>query len=329
MMSKILYILIPCYNEEDSIIVSSSCLVKKMNGMLSQNLISENSRIVFIDDGSNDRTWERIRTLHSQNSIFTGIKLSRNYGHQNALYAGLMEAKKFADFTISLDVDLQDDIDCLEKMIIKFNEGCDIVYGVRKDRNVDSQFKRWTAELYYKITKMLDPDIFYNHADFRLMSKKAVNSLSYFTEYHLFLRGIIPKLGYKTGVVEYTRKERYIGDSKYNIKRMCALAWDGIFAISNMPLKIIQSIGLVIFVFSFVYLMVLSRTTSSSLATPIIGIATGINLLALGIVGEYISRIYDEVKRRPRYIIEENLDCNSPRKNEMTDSGGRNFDKNH
>lgn len=310
-MCSILYLVIPCYNEEEAVSANGPILIDEMNKMINMKLISTASKILFVDDGSKDKTWEKIRQLKDENPIVTGVKLTRNYGHQNALYAGVIEACKHADVTISMDADLQDDVNCLKDFLRKYYEGCDIVYGVRKDRNVDSQFKRWTAELYYKITKMLDPDIVYNHADFRLMSKNAVNSLSYFTEYHLFLRGIIPKLGYKTGVVEYTRKERFVGDSKYNLKKMCALAWDGICTISIMPLKIIIRIGLLISVISFVSLIVLSSTTFSSVIIPVIGIATGINLLALGIVGEYIGRIFDEVRQRPRYIIEEVLGCNS------------------
>lgn len=320
-MSDILYLVIPCYNEEEALSANGLIVIDIMNEMISRKLIRDDSKILFVDDGSTDKTWQKIRKLRDENPIVTGVKLSRNYGHQNALYAGLIEACKHADVTISMDADLQDDIDCLIEFMKKYYEGCDIVYGVRRDRSVDTKYKRWTADVYYKIAKSLDHGIIYNHADYRLMSKKAVNSLSYFKEYHLFLRGIIPMLGYKTGIVEYTRKERFVGDSKYNLKKMCILAWDGIFAISIMPLKMIIRTGLVISVISFAHLIVLLSTTSSSLITPIIGMATGINLFALGIIGEYIGRIFDEVKQRPRYIIEETLNCNSTEKIEMTDDG--------
>ena len=320
-MCDILYLVIPCYNEEDALSANGPVLLNTMREMMSMKLISTASKILFVDDGSMDKTWEKIRQLRDENSMVTGVKLTRNYGHQNALYAGLMEAGKHADVTISMDADLQDDIDCLKDFMKKYYEGCDIVYGVRKDRSVDIKYKRLSASVYYILAKSLYPDIVYNHADFRLMSKKAVKSLSCFKEYHLFLRGIIPMFGYKTGIVEYTRKERFVGDSKYNLKKMCILAWDGIFAISIMPLKMIIRTGLVISVISFVHLIVLLSTTSSSLITPIIGMATGINLFALGIIGEYIGRIFDEVKQRPRYIIEETLDYNSTEKIEMTDDG--------
>ena len=242
--------------------------------------------------------------------MVTGIKLTRNYGHQNALYAGLIEAGKYADVTISMDADLQDDVNCLKDFIKKYYEGCDIVYGVRKDRNVDSQFKQWTAKLYYKIANTLDPDIVYNHADFRLMSKKAVNSLSCFKEYHLFLRGIIPMLGYKSSVVEYDRKERYVGKSKYDLRKMCRLAWDGIYSTTAKPLKLLIWVGFVLFFMSFIGLVIQLYSSDLLVLIYVICMSTGLNIIALGIIGEYINRIFDEVKQRPRYIIEEALNKN-------------------
>jgi glycosyltransferase involved in cell wall biosynthesis len=311
-MSNILYVTIPCYNEEEVLPETSKRLKEKLNTLIDSNIISPESRIVFIDDGSKDKTWEIISDLCNSDDIFSGIKLAHNRGHQNALLAGLMTAKEYADIVISMDADLQDDINVVDKFIEEYNKGSDIVYGVRSSRKTDTAFKRSTALAYYRILQKMGVDIVYNHADYRLMSKRALNALEQFKEVNLFLRGIVPIIGYKTSVVEYERSERFAGESKYPLKKMISFAIDGITSFSIKPIRFITSLGFIIFFLSFLMLiysivMKLMDSTVSGWASIICSIwmIGGIQLLSLGIIGEYIGKIYNETKSRPRFIIEE------------------------
>jgi len=270
---------------------------------------------MFVDDGSKDKTWDIICKLHQENSLVTGLKLSRNKGHQNALLAGLMTAKEKADIVISLDADLQDDIDAIDEMLEKRAEGCDVVFGVRSDRKSDTFFKRSTAQGYYNMLKFLGVDITYNHADYRLMSKKAIEGLEEFSEVNLFLRGIIPMIGYKSDIVTYERRERIAGESKYPLKKMLSFAFEGITSLSIKPIRFITTLGVVIFSISillmiyFLIIWIAGKTiqgwTTIVLSVWAIG---GLQLLAIGIIGEYIGKIYLETKARPKYIIETDLD---------------------
>ena len=296
-----LYIAVPCYNEEEVLPDSAEKLRAKLNQMMDNGLIGSDSRIVFIDDGSRDKTWELITQLHDSDSIYSGIKLSRNRGHQNALMCGLMTLKDEADAVISIDADLQDDIEVFDEMVEKYQQGCDVVYGVRSKRETDTFFKRFTAEGYY-------------HADFRLMSARALQAFAEFKETNLFLRGMVPMVGYKSDIVTYERSERLAGESKYPLKKMLALAWEGITSLSTKPIKLITRLGLIIFLISIVMLiytlirffMGATETGWASLAVSIWAIG-GLQMMAIGIIGEYIGKIYLESKRRPRYIVEEYL----------------------
>ena len=276
--------------------------------------ISEKSRIVFVNDGSKDKTWEIIEKLYNQNTYFSGIKLSRNRGHQNALLAGLLMAKNHADFVISLDADLQDDINAIDKMIDKYYVGAEIVYGVRSSIQTDTFFKRFTAESYYKLMQALGANMVFNHADYRLMSKKALLQLNEFKEVNLFLRGIIPMIGYRTDVVYYERAERFAGESKYPLKKMLSFAFDGITSLSTKPIKFITNLGLGIFMISVIMLLYsliqyFRGNTVVGWSSIIISIWAigGLILFSMGIIGEYVGKIYLEVKQRPRYIIEKTL----------------------
>lgn len=270
---------------------------------------------MFINDGSTDKTWNIIQQLHNEDLIFSGVNLSRNRGHQNALLAGLMTAKEKADIVISMDADLQDDIDAVDGMIDAFHNGYDIVYGVRSSRKTDTFFKRFTAEGFYKLMNLLGVEIVFNHADYRLMSKRALEALGEFDEVNLFLRGIIPLIGYPSTTVEYERHERFAGESKYPLKKMLSFAFDGITSFSVKPIRFIMNIGIFIFILSIITLtwslitkffgFTVSGWTSIVASIWLIG---GIQLLSLGIIGEYIGKIYNETKRRPRYIIAEVLD---------------------
>lgn len=309
-----LYIAVPCYNEQEVLPDSAQKLLAKLNTMISQGKISQYSRIVFIDDGSKDKTWQIISDLHNQNEMYQGIKLSRNRGHQNALLCGLMTLKDKCDAVISIDADLQDDIEVFDEMVSKYENGCDVVYGVRSKRDTDTFFKRFTAEMYYKILSKLGADTIFNHADFRLMSNKALEAFSQFKEVNLFLRGMVPMVGFKSDIVTYERGERLLGESKYPLKKMLALAFEGITSLSVKPIKLISRVGLVIFLISIVMLIYfLVRFFSgatiegwASLAVSIWAIG-GLQLLALGVIGEYIGKIYLESKARPRYIVEKYL----------------------
>lgn len=314
-MTKILYLVIPCYNEEEVLHETSKRLYEKISTMIKNNTISKDSKIMFVNDGSKDRTWGIIEELHEKDKMFSGVNLSRNKGHQNALLAGLMTAKEKADMVISLDADLQDDIEVIDKFVLEYYGGSDVVYGVRSARETDTFFKRTTALGFYKVMKLLGVDVIYNHADYRLMSKRALEGLSEFKEVNLFLRGIVPLIGYKYSVVEYERHERFAGESKYPLRKMLAFAWDGITSFSIKPIRIITSLGFIIFIISVLALIyslivnflgnTVSGWTSLTLSIWMIG---GIQLLSLGIIGEYIGKIYNETKHRPRFIIQEVLD---------------------
>lgn len=307
-----LYLAIPCYNEEEVLKDSAGKLLNKYNSLMEQGKITADSKIVFIDDGSKDRTWEIIKELHEKNPVYQGIKLSRNRGHQNALLCGLMTLKDKADAVISIDADLQDDINAFDAMIEKFEEGCDVVYGVRSKRETDTFFKRFTAEAFYKILNKMGAKVIFNHADFRLMSKRALNAFSQYKETNIFLRGMVPLVGYKSDVVTYERFERLAGESKYPLKKMLALAWEGITSLSVQPIRMITWLGAIIFIISII--MIIYSLISLIVGTAVSGWTSllcsiwalgGLQLLAIGIIGEYIGKIYLETKRRPRFIVEE------------------------
>jgi len=309
-----LMVVIPCYNEEEVLPETSRRLMIKMAALVEKGLIAQDSRVLLVDDGSRDRTWELITALNRDNPLFEGVKLSRNRGHQNALLAGLMTAKGRCDMCISMDADLQDDMDAMDRFIEKYEEGCEVVYGVRNKRETDTVFKRETALMFYRLMKGLGVDITYNHADYRLMSNRALEALSQFGEVNLFLRGLAPLVGFQSDIVTYDRSERFAGESKYPFKKMLAFAIDGITSFSVKPLRLITTVGLVIFVVSLLMLLytliswigghaVLGWT--STLAS--IWMIGGIQLLSLGVIGEYVGKIYNETKRRPRFIIDRYL----------------------
>ena len=311
---KTIYLVLPCYNEEEVLHETASRLKVKMEQLKSENKITEDSRITFVDDGSKDRTWSIIEELNQSDDIFAGVKLSRNKGHQNALLAGLMTVKDHCDAAISLDADLQDDSNVIDKFIDKFIDGCDVVYGVRSDRSTDTFFKRTTAQGFYKVMSMLGVDIVYNHADYRLMSKRALNELEKFEEVNLFLRGLVPLIGFKSDIVTYERNERFAGESKYPLKKMISFAFEGITSFSVKPIRFILDIGMLMFTTSLlflVYFLILWATgkTVQGWATIVISIwmLGGIQLLCLGVIGEYIGKIYMESKKRPKFIIDKFL----------------------
>ena len=306
-----IYFVIPCYNEQEVLPITAEQLRIKYDQLLQSGLIAESSRILLVDDGSKDRTWQIISQLHQKDSRFQGVKLSRNRGHQNALRAGLMTARSFCDAAISLDADLQDDINAMDAMLQKFQDGCDIVYGVRSDRETDTVFKRYTAQGYYKFMSGMGGELVYNHADYRLMSRRALDGLAEFGEVNLFLRGIVPMIGYRSDIVTYARKERPAGKSKYPLKKMLAFAWEGLTSLSIRPIRMITILGTLIFLVSIGMLiysvirhaMGATITGWTSLAVSIWAIG-GLQLLAIGIIGEYIGKVYLETKSRPKYIIE-------------------------
>lgn len=277
--------------------------------------ITDDSKIVFIDDGSKDKTWSIISELHSKNPVFQGIKLSRNRGHQNALLCGLITLKDKADAVISIDADLQDDINTFDEMVEKYENGCDVVYGVRSKRETDTFFKRFTAEAFYKILNKMGAKVIFNHADFRLMSKRALNAFAEYKETNIFLRGMVPLIGYKSDIVTYERFERLAGESKYPLKKMLALAWEGITSLSIQPIRMITGLGTIVFAISII--MIIYSLVSYFMGFAVSGWASilcsiwaigGLQILAIGIIGEYIGKIYLEVKRRPRFIVEEFLE---------------------
>ncbi|MBC8534039.1 glycosyltransferase family 2 protein [Yeguia hominis] len=309
-----LFLVVPCYNEEAVLPETNRILKEKMTALMEAGRIRKDSRILYVDDGSRDRTWEIISACHAEDALVSGLKLAHNRGHQNALFAGLMTARLECDCAVSLDADLQDDIDVIDGFLDKFEEHCDIVYGVRKKRETDSFFKRTTAQGFYKCMKLLGVDIVYNHADYRLMSKRALDALSEYTETNLFLRGIVPLIGYRTDYVYYDRKERMAGESKYPLKKMISFALEGITSFSVKPLKIISNLGILISCLSVLGLLyaLISYLTHNAVAgwTAIVAsiwLLGGIQLLCIGTLGGYIGKIYSEVKRRPRFHVEEYL----------------------
>lgn len=311
-MADILYVVVPCYKEEAVLPETSTRLRAKLERLIEAGTISPDSRILFVNDGSSDRTWEIICELHNKNSMFAGLNLSRNRGHQNALLAGLMTAKDKADVVISMDADLQDDIEAIDGMLEQFHNGFDIVYGVRSKRARDSRFKRISAEGFYKLMRTMGVDIVFNHADYRLMSKRALEGLAQFKEVNLFLRGIIPMIGYPATNVLYERAERFAGETKYPLKKMLAFAFEGATSLTIRPIRLISAIGLSSFLISLLMLIYFIADYFmggvvagwASVIVSIWGIG-GLQLLAIGIIGEYIGKIYLEVKERPRYIIEQ------------------------
>ncbi len=313
-MPNKLMVVIPCYNEEAVLPETSRRLTEKMKALIDAGLCDADSRVLLVDDGSKDATWSLITKLHKENPLFEGLKLSRNRGHQNALLAGLMTARKHCDFSISMDADLQDDMDAMDRFITEYKDGCDVVYGVRNQRKTDTFFKRTSALAFYKLMKNLGVDITYNHADYRLMSRRALDGLSQFREVNLFLRGLAPLVGYQSGYVYYDRSERFAGESKYPLKKMLAFAVDGITSFSVKPLRLITALGVVIFLISLLMLLytlitfIVGRTVTGWTSTVAsIWLIGGIQLLSLGVIGEYIGKIYNESKRRPRFIIDRYL----------------------
>lgn len=310
----IVYFVIPCYNEEPVLPETVKRLTEKLDAMREKGLAGEKSRMLFVDDGSKDKTWQLISEFHEGNPYVEGVKLAHNRGHQNALLAGLMTAMKSCDCAISLDADLQDDTDVLDQFVEKYKDGCDVVYGVRNKRDTDTAFKRTTAEGFYKVMKLLGVDVVFNHADYRLMSRRALEGLSEYREVNLFLRGIVPLIGYRSDYVYYDRHERFAGESKYPLKKMISFALDGITSFSVKPLKLISHLGIlisVLSVFGLLYALIsyfAGRAVSGWTAIVCsIWLLGGLQMLCLGVVGGYIGKIYSEVKARPRYRVETHL----------------------
>lgn len=313
-MDNKLYLVIPCYNEQEVLPETARRLKEKLQSLIEKEKIAEGSRIVFVNDGSGDRTWEIIKELHEADSIYSGINLSRNRGHQNALLAGLMTVKDHADLVISMDADLQDDVNAIDEMIDKYMDGTDIVYGVRSSRTKDTFFKKATAEGFYKLMNTMGANTVFNHADYRLMSRRALDGLAEFGEVNLFLRGIVPMIGYSWDVVYYERGERLAGESKYPLGKMVSFAVEGITSLSTKPLRMITGLGFFIFLVSIG--MLIYSLIRHFMGATIVGWTTlmvsvwaigGLILLSLGVVGEYIGKIYLETKMRPRYLIEQFL----------------------
>lgn len=309
-MSNILYIVIPCYNEEEVLPITSEMFLDKLKCLISKGMVSDDSRIMFVNDGSRDRTWEIIKELSNKDRHFIGVSQSRNRGHQNAVLCGLMEAKDKCDITVSIDCDGQDDINAIDQMIEEYNNGCEIVYGVRDNRDSDSFFKRTTAQGFYKVLNGMGCEVVYNHADYRLVSSKVLNEFSKYEEVNLFLRGMFPLVGFKSTSVFYKRNERIAGESKYPLKKMIALAVDGITSLSVKPLRMVTTIGLIVSLLSFVG--VIWAIITQILGYTVAGWASivcavcfmgGVQLICIGILGEYVGKIYLEVKHRPRYIV--------------------------
>lgn len=311
MSEAVLTIVVPCFNEEEILPETIKCLHGLLTGLIDEALVSDHSKILFVDDGSKDRTWEIIYKEGLRNHYVKGLKLARNVGHQNALIAGMQAAAERSDCIVSIDADLQDDIQVIREFIGKFHDGCEIVYGVRKGRETDTFFKRTTAQGFYKIMKSLGVDLVYNHADFRLMSQRAVKELARFKEVNLFLRGIVPLLGFRSDVVFYDRLERKAGKTKYPLKKMLAFAFDGITSFSVSPIRFVLVMGMISFLLSLAfgsYFLTLkflgyTQTGWTSLITSI-WLIGGLQLIAIGLIGEYIGKIYKETKQRPKFIID-------------------------
>ena len=313
-MAKTLYIVVPCYNEEAVLPETAKRLGEKLSALVQAKKTHKNSKILFVNDGSKDSTWQIIKELHEGSSIFAGIDLAKNSGHQNALFAGLMVAKERADYVVSMDADLQDDIGAVDAMVDKANDGFDIVYGVRSSRDMDSFFKRTSAICFYKLMRAMGVDIMYNHADYRLMNKAALLALSGFKEVNLFLRGLVPMIGMNFCTVTYVRGSRFAGESKYPLSKMLKFAMEGVTSLSIKPIRMITVIGFLSFLASMVMLIYFiydyfQGGTIAGWASTIVSIWAigGLQLLAIGIIGEYIGKIYLEVKERPRYVIREEL----------------------
>ena len=316
-MNDILYIVIPCYNEEKVLPITHKMFLDELNELIKKEKISANSKIVFVDDGSRDETWKIICDLSEQHGSIEGIQQSRNRGHQNAVLMGMLDSRDKCDICITIDCDGQDDITAIEQMVDKYHEGYEVVYGVRDNRDTDTLFKKYTAQGFYTLLKKMGVDVVYNHADYRLMSKSALDGLSQFKEVNLFLRGLIPLVGFKNTSVYYKRNERLAGESHYPLKKMLALAIDGITSLSTTPLRIITFLGLLISFLSFCFIIwvcigYFSGSTMSGWASlvSVICLLCGFQLISIGIIGEYIGKIYMEVKARPRYIISNRTDKN-------------------
>ncbi len=312
MEKPILYIVIPCYNEQEVLPITAPMFLNKLKQLMSDGLISGDSRVMFVNDGSTDGTWDIISKLAAEDEHFIGISQSRNRGHQNALLAGLMEAKDRCDISISIDCDGQDDIDAMDKMIAEYLGGCEVVYGVRSSREADSFFKRTTAQGFYRLLSAMGAEVVYNHADYRLVSSRVLRELAGFKEVNLFLRGMVPLVGFKSTCVEYARCERLAGKSKYPLSKMLSLAADGITSLSVKPLRLITSFGVFVALLSFIGVIwaIISALCGDTVAgwastTCIVCFVGGVQLICLGIIGEYIGKIYLETKGRPRYIISE------------------------
>ena len=311
---KILYVVIPCYNEEEVIKETTKRLKEKINALIRSKKISKDSKIMYIDDGSSDRTWKLIEEFNQKDKQITGICLSRNRGHQNALLAGLMTAKQYADVIISMDADLQDDINAIDEMLNKYYEGNEIIYGVRNNRKKDTYLKKTTAQLFYKFMHLMGVEIIYNHADYRLTSKRVLSELEQYREVNLFLRGMFPLIGFKSDIVYYKREKRFAGKSKYPLKKMLNFAWDGITSFSIKPIRLVLNIGIIMFMISFIVLLyslivkIMGRAVDGwTFIVCSIWIVGAVQMLAIGLIGEYVGKIYSEVKARPRYIIKKNL----------------------
>lgn len=314
-MKNKLYMVIPCYNEQEVLAKTADILKNKLEFLMQNNKISKDSKICFVNDGSTDDTWNIICNLNKKDNIFTGINLSSNRGHQNALMAGLLSSKSKADMVISMDADLQDDVDAIDHMVDKYLDGIDIVYGIRESRKTDSFLKRMSAEAFYRLMNALGAKTIFNHADFRLMSKRSIAALEKFKEVNLFLRGIVPMIGFESDYVYYSRKKRELGESKYPLSKMLSLAFNGITSFSIKLIRIISLIGVLSLILSFgmfvysIYKLVIGETVSgwTSIIVSLWAIG-GLVLISIGIVGEYIGKIYMETKQRPRFIIQQDLD---------------------
>ncbi|HIU31311.1 MAG TPA: glycosyltransferase family 2 protein [Candidatus Caccousia avistercoris] len=322
------YLVVPCYNEEEVLPETVRQLTEKLASMEKRGLADEKSRMLLVDDGSRDATWSLIQKFSQENPRVCGLKLAHNRGHQNALLAGLMTARQYADCAVSLDADLQDDVDVIDQFVQKFQEGCDVVYGVRNKRETDTFFKRTTAQGFYRFLKLLGVEVVYNHADYRLMSRRALDALSEYRETNLFLRGIVPLIGYRSDYVYYDRKERFAGESKYPLKKMLSFALDGVTSFSVKPLKFISSLGILVSLGSVLGLLyaLISHFTGHTVEgwTAIvcsIWLLGGIQLLCVGVVGTYVGKIYSEVKARPRYRIEQETGRLEPRTGQPGEKG--------
>lgn len=324
MSAPVLYLVVPCYNEQEVLTDTAEKLAHKLTQLIDAGKISERSRIAFVNDGSSDCTWEIIRAYTERSALFSGINLAHNEGHQNALLAGLMTVLPYADVTISMDADLQDDINAVDAMLEKYAAGVNIVYGVRANRSSDTFFKRFTAESFYRAMRALGADIVFNHADFRLMDRRALTALAEYPEVNLFLRGIVPMIGLTHGVVYYARKERLAGVSKYPWRRMASFAWEGVTSLSARPIRLIAQMGMFI---SFISgLMLIWSIVRHFIGETIVGWTSlvvslwflgGLIMLSVGVIGEYVAKIYLEVKRRPRYLVQDFIDGNAEQKHDF------------